>query len=565
MAHGGAEAELLIPVRSSPARALNADLDHEPSGEYPRSGLQRFRDALQGSGGRCQRGALMAIAALGFAGACAQIALLGRPIGGYDMPLYSGIWSCGLASFWALEALVAAAWASHSDGDDRAQSRWGGRLSAFLMAASMAVLLGLSIGKRPLAAGCAVLLVSALSLRTRLAFKQTRRGKETIASKPGRRCRRYQECCWSSAVALAGLFTCFLAVGCWLQTAGYLRFPPEGQIITITAPGGHTQRIMAYCVGPDADEASGPTVWVEVGGGGHSSSDLWGLQSVLSAPPPGFNRRYCTYDLPGVGWSGDAASPRKVVTDEVMAALGETGPFVCVGSMDGGHDRCYEFALAHPNQTLAVVAAGGVSPFSEFSAKRAFYHTSEADAIEDCRTTNAGRETMAHIYGLFGVCWGLVEALVPAGSFVPAAKSYESHFLNLFNEKQWTTQAASLQRAASTPDCEGFYAAGTFATGKALDPRIGILIYGVTYNTSTLEQQCRDRGLPPKSSDCMFLKWGYESNVNFSKSVVARNPTKNQFITCDACGPDDFSVDQGDNIGWFAETLDAWINSLDSS
>jgi hypothetical protein len=39
---------------------------------------------------------------------------------------------------------------------------------------------------------------------------------------------------------------------------------------------------------------------VEVGGGGHSMSDLWGVYDTLSQQ---YNRRVCSFDPPGTGWS----------------------------------------------------------------------------------------------------------------------------------------------------------------------------------------------------------------------------------------------------------------------
>ena len=93
------------------------------------------------------------------------------------------------------------------------------------------------------------------------------------------------------------------------------------------------------------------TYWSEVGGGGHSMSDLWGLRDEIVRR--GF--RYCSYDPPGTGYSSPAVSGTGVnnvsgrgsnagdvsadrggyITDLVMDAMGEKGPFVLMGSMDG--------------------------------------------------------------------------------------------------------------------------------------------------------------------------------------------------------------------------------------
>jgi hypothetical protein len=39
---------------------------------------------------------------------------------------------------------------------------------------------------------------------------------------------------------------------------------------------------------------------LQVGGGGHSMSDLWGLRDYLVE---NYGIRYCSYDPPGTAWS----------------------------------------------------------------------------------------------------------------------------------------------------------------------------------------------------------------------------------------------------------------------
>lgn len=68
--------------------------------------------------------------------------------------------------------------------------------------------------------------------------------------------------------------------GCWLQASGYHSYPPVGEFVTITYPTGQTQRILTHCTGPR--DPTMPTFWFEVGGGGHSMSDLWGLRDYLN-------------------------------------------------------------------------------------------------------------------------------------------------------------------------------------------------------------------------------------------------------------------------------------------
>ena len=103
------------------------------------------------------------------------------------------------------------------------------------------------------------------------------------------------------AQILAFVIMTLLGMGCWLQTVGYLVAAPQGSFVSITLPSGQTQRILTQCVGA----ASGPnvtTIWVEVGGGGHAMSDLWGMRDYFALHFPRY--RHCSYDMPGTGTRG---------------------------------------------------------------------------------------------------------------------------------------------------------------------------------------------------------------------------------------------------------------------
>ena len=76
-------------------------------------------------------------------------------------------------------------------------------------------------------------------------------------------------------------------------------YPPRGQFVHISFPTGETRRVHVWCTGPPATSTRRPTFFFDCGGGGHSMSDLWGLQFALNAA----GRRVCTYDPPGTAWS----------------------------------------------------------------------------------------------------------------------------------------------------------------------------------------------------------------------------------------------------------------------
>lgn len=181
--------------------------------------------------------------------------------------------------------------------------------------------------------------------------------------------------------------------GAGTQALGWAAYPPRGGFVDLALPGGAAQRVHAWCTG--ARNARVPTVWLDIGGGGHSMSDgcgarawararcthrsvprcavrgrLWGggmrgcvsrievrgaarlrcsygLQFALNAA----GRRVCTHDPPGTAWSpplnagSDAfysdQGASALFTRALITAMSEPGPFIMVGTMDGGAARIY--------------------------------------------------------------------------------------------------------------------------------------------------------------------------------------------------------------------------------
>jgi hypothetical protein len=94
--------------------------------------------------------------------------------------------------------------------------------------------------------------------------------------------------------AIALILAALLLGGCWVQAIGYRMYPPRGQFVKLNYAAGQTQAIHVYCAGER--NSTLPTFWFVGGGGGHSMSDLWGLQAALVDR----SRRVCQYDVPGL-------------------------------------------------------------------------------------------------------------------------------------------------------------------------------------------------------------------------------------------------------------------------
>jgi pimeloyl-ACP methyl ester carboxylesterase len=129
---------------------------------------------------------------------------------------------------------------------------------------------------------------------------------------------------------------------------------PPGQMVDI---GG--RRMQIVCDGPKA--AATPTVLFESGAFGFSAD--W---AVVQARLTAMGLRSCAYDRAGMGFSDAAPGPRDsdaVVGDleKLLAASGETGPFVLVGhSMAGLHLRL--FADRNPGRVVGLVLVDATTP-----------------------------------------------------------------------------------------------------------------------------------------------------------------------------------------------------------
>jgi pimeloyl-ACP methyl ester carboxylesterase len=118
--------------------------------------------------------------------------------------------------------------------------------------------------------------------------------------------------------------------------------------------GGH--RLHLHCTGTGS-----PTVVLASGLGG--SSPLWARIADGSAG----TTRVCAYDRAGQGWSDDAPAPQDsaaVAGDlhALLAAAGESGPYVLAGHSTGGV-YALTYAARYPEQTAGLVLLDSASPY----------------------------------------------------------------------------------------------------------------------------------------------------------------------------------------------------------
>jgi pimeloyl-ACP methyl ester carboxylesterase len=357
--------------------------------------------------------------------------------------------------------------------------------------------------------------------------------------------------------------------GAYVQGVGYgILYQPDGQFIKVTYPSGYSHHVLAQCVGPL--NSTLPVVWVEVGGGGHSSSDLWGLRDYILLNYP--QVRYCVYDFPGTGWSDPMLAHQPLITQQLMTALHVDGPVVCVGNMDHADERCLLFCSANPKKCKAVVPVG-FSLLNEFEQIVAFFNQSRDEVNAIAKSSLEKRLSLCDQYSAWQSVSGLIATQIPdMPGYVPQARVTEFHFLNLMNEKQWTTNCRMLQLMLEDP--AGPIGSPTPWTNASipLDAPVWAFIAGMT--SGNLNAQCGSMEL--NSPGCRFIHFQYLSTLAGNMAVVARNPQSKLFMCGgDATGPQagsnssmcigmngSYFVDQAFNIPWFAQTLISAMQSL---
>ena len=129
---------------------------------------------------------------------------------------------------------------------------------------------------------------------------------------------------------------------------------------TYAAPG-KTYEVNGHRLHLDCHGHGGPTVVLSNGLGEISAS--W----ARIAGPVEQTTRVCAYDRAGQGWSEETTHPQDGVTaakdlHTLLAAAGETGPFVLVGHSTGG-TYAMTYAARYPEQVAGMVLLDSSSPY----------------------------------------------------------------------------------------------------------------------------------------------------------------------------------------------------------
>jgi pimeloyl-ACP methyl ester carboxylesterase len=341
-------------------------------------------------------------------------------------------------------------------------------------------------------------------------------------------------CIHSSIWCLASIVLVLLLGGAGTIAAGWRLYPPRGQIYSISlsdysnSPAGNSQRIHAWCTGPSTTNL--PTLFLDFGGGGHSMSDVYGLQEAFNA----LGRRVCLYDPPGTGWSalgpgfnaeaGDINPSHSRLIATLLNQMGEKGPFIWIGSMDGGAERIYQLALERPDLVRALVPMQYGNP--EFLAASVYFNQTQTQTETLAKLSLTPRLLFCDIIRFLGIQWGLVSLFVPFdANFVPKERQAEKLFLNLFHEGQWDMQCRILAAQVMNPSLA--LQPSLWYLNRSLASHIPVLAID---NPGT--DPCEGIGSPlPGSDDCNVLRLAQTMNTAFMKSMTTMT-MNSTFIQC---------------------------------
>ena len=311
--------------------------------------------------------------------------------------------------------------------------------------------------------------------------------------------------------ASAALLMC--VGGSMTFAVGWRWFAPRGAFYAVAA-GGDTVSMHAWCVCPPPSVNA--TIF-DYGGAGHSSSDVYGFADARAAA----GRRVCTADPPGTGWTRLGAADVTALemgsfwSLPLLAAMGEPGPFVLVGSSDGGPARIYQAALADPAAVAALVPMQyGVSEFVGVVAYRGW---SPAAAQDYARAALTGRLSLCDAIRTLGTTWGLVELIAgasPPPGYTPAQRWAEKNFLNLLHEGQWDLQCRIL--AAQVRDPASVLLPDVWASSRSLAPAIRVL---------AIDNPAADPCAGSQSADdCALQRFVVQLNSQFMRNMTTMAP-----------------------------------------
>jgi len=332
-------------------------------------------------------------------------------------------------------------------------------------------------------------------------------------------------------------FLIFLLGGAGTIAYGWRQYLPRGKFYTLNLPLTSDpstiikQSIHVYCEGPY--NISLPIIFIEVGGGGHSTSDVYGLMNYFSTQ---YQRRVCAYDYPATGWTRlDIPLNDNILLTNLplyildAIASDEPGPYIFIGTMDDGPSRIYTIALEKPEKVISLVplqySAG------EFINLMNYHKWTPQETAPVTSATLAGRRDLGDVIRFLAVQWGFMPLFVGGSgsdTYIPANLEPEKNFLNLYHEGQWDMQVRILESQVLDP-INTVLVPTNWESNRSLNKNIPVLALG--NSPTNLNEACEEAEYPLDSDDCLYYQYSIlqDQEYMYNMTIMSDNSV---YINC---------------------------------
>jgi pimeloyl-ACP methyl ester carboxylesterase len=293
------------------------------------------------------------------------------------------------------------------------------------------------------------------------------------------------------------LVTALLTAG-GITAAIAASFPAPGLFIPVLFDKANRYgSLHVYCIG--TTRASLPTIFL-VSSSAHGVVDFYGLQLYLNSVN-GTDRRVCSFDHLGFGWSQDAFADQfsdYQFVYRLMLASGEPAPWNVVGWGQGGSALAY-LASNHSSSIKSISFVESYPPGIEFDA---YTYLNGLDQTATSRYRSAellSRLQIARLILFLAIPWGLMSLFFPVSSqdadFSPPLR-WTEYRVQMWKSKSWVSQLQGIQAMQARADSDdpvfssaplpatvpvfGIYCNVTTCAGAGCDAKIKTTAY---YNT----------------------------------------------------------------------------------
>lgn len=259
-------------------------------------------------------------------------------------------------------------------------------------------------------------------------------------------------------VLLKGIFLFILS----LLAAGSISaaiassYPAPGRPVSVLFDGaGRNGTLQLYCIG--TSNVSMPTIFI-FSSAAHGIVDFYGLQYYLSTSN-GTNRRVCTHDPLGFGWSQDPFTGQFSNYEylyRLMVSSGESSPWHVVGWGGGGSAAMF-LANNYTSSIKSVTFIETYPPGIEFNYY-GYQNGLGQQAISDYRLAQlSSRMGLSKLILSIAIPWGLMSLFFPISphdkTYYPQERWPEFR-VQMWQSKVWISQYQGLEYIQNTADSQ---------------------------------------------------------------------------------------------------------------